>query len=906
MGNEKFVRALKAMKPLGLTSNDVSPVLKRLLKVYDNEWPLIEAESYRVLADAVFESREEQFESGEEQVEHKRREGRRRGKRTVEEFDDDYGDTESEYECENESVPPLTRARSALVNKPKNEEIVDVEEGFHGGNGVSIEEEAAEAPSSPPRRSSRHRIGSFASSVSASASASGQRVSSRLQNENEIEGRGKRIACENEIEIEGRGKRITCENEIEGRGKRVACEPPPLVLLPGTSVLKKPKIEVTEDLEKYNYGGCFGTPIVEEIDESSKGFDDCQTSGELKKPEIERDGCTFPFPVMNVVPITAVNACPEPSSHQNENSSDLEELQTDKKGREVQGVSVQFTSSLGAIAEAYMEMDIEEIPSTQFRPGKRETRLTIFNSKDNIQGEAKSSLDHSNDFKGSGHMQSCTEYSICIDGSVHTPARLEYNNTLKGSDLAERSLDHSGGISGSNIPQPSIDMVLKMVEGYTLQSFKILAPDFPVMRLMEKFCQHILNSRNDRVCDEKQTEFVPVAPNLLTSGNETKVRRSPRIKPKTQEPSIPDKTKANAETKDHASSSTMLISLETCQPSVDQSRPVHDLMDISRGEENIQIPITNELTSESYPSAFCYIPKSIVYQNAYINVSLARIGDDDCCSNCSGDCLESPITCACARETGGEYAYTRDGVLKKNFLEEALSIHMKPKPHHYFYCKDCPQERTKNEYKPDSCKGHLIRKFVKECWSKCACSKHCGNRVVQRGIIRKLQVFFTSEGKGWGVRTLEDIPRGAFVCEYVGEILTNMELYNRNNERMRNEKHTYPVLLDADWCSEGVLKDEEALCLDATHYGNVARFINHRCYDANLIEIPVEVESPDRHYYHLAFFTTRKVEAMEELTWDYGIDFDDCDHPIKAFQCHCGSIHCRDAKRLHRRKTLHR
>lgn len=870
MGNEKFMRALKAMKPLGLSSNDVSPVLKRLLKVYDNEWPLIEEESYRVLADAVFEWREEQAK-----VELKRKEGKRRGKQTVEDSDDDHCDTESEYECEYEFVPPLTRARSVLVNKPQNEEILEVEEGFDGGIGVPIEEEGAEAPPSPPRRSSRLRIASFSSS--ASASATSQKGGSRFEN----------------------------ENEIEGRGKRIACEPPPLVLPPATSVLKKPKIEVNEDLERDNYVCCSGTPIVEEIDESSKGVYDCQTSGALKKPKIERDGCTFPFTVMNVVPITAVNVCPEPSSDQNENSSDLEELQTDKKGCGVQGCSVPFSSSLGAIAEAYMEMDVEEIPSTEFRRKKLETRLTIFNSKDNVQGESQSSLDHSNGFQGSGHMQSCTEYSICIDGSVHTPARLEYNNSLKGSDLAERNLDHNSGNSGLNIPQPSIDMVLKMVEGYTLQSFKVLAPDFPVMRLMEKFCQNILNSRNDGLCDEKQTEIISMVPNLLTSGNETKVRRSPRIKPKTQETSIPDKGKVNAETKDHASSSTMLISLEPCQPSVEQSRSVHDLMDISRGEENIQIPITNELTSESYPPAFYYIPKSIVYQNAYINISLARIGDDDCCSDCSSNCLESPITCACARETGGEYAYTRDGVLKKDFLEEALSIHMKPKPHHYFYCRDCPQERTKNEYKPDSCKGHLIRKFIKECWSKCSCSKHCGNRVVQRGINHKLQVFFTSEGKGWGVRTLEDIPRGAFVCEYVGEILTNTELYNRNNERMGNEKHTYPVLLDADWCSEGVLKDEEALCLDATHYGNVARFINHRCYDANLMEIPVEVESPDRHYYHLAFFTTRKVEALEELTWDYGIDFDDCDHPIKAFQCHCGSVHCRDAKRLHRRRTLH-
>lgn len=89
-------------------------------------------------------------------------------------------------------------------------------------------------------------------------------------------------------------------------------------------------------------------------------------------------------------------------------------------------------------------------------------------------------------------------------------------------------------------------------------------------------------------------------------------------------------------------------------------------------------------------------------------------------------------------------------------------------------------------------------------------------------------MFLTDEGKGWGLRTLEELPKGAFICEYVGEILTNMELYERNKQGSSNDRHTYPVLLDADWGSEGVLKDEDALCLDATFYGNVARFINHR------------------------------------------------------------------------------
>ncbi|KAK3158479.1 hypothetical protein QOZ80_2AG0137770 [Eleusine coracana subsp. coracana] len=229
-----------------------------------------------------------------------------------------------------------------------------------------------------------------------------------------------------------------------------------------------------------------------------------------------------------------------------------------------------------------------------------------------------------------------------------------------------------------------------------------------------------------------------------------------------------------------------------------------------------------------------------------------------------------------------------------------------------FYCKICPLEKIKIDrnsdspkakVNPDPCKGHLIRKFIKECWRKCGCTRNCGNRVVQRGITCSLQVFLTPEGKGWGLRTAEKLPPGAFICEYVGEILTNTELYERNTQRTSNAKHTYPLNLNADWGTEGVLKDDEALCLDGTFYGNVARFINHRCFDGNLIGIPVEIETPDHHYYHLAFFTKRQVEPYEELTWDYEIDFEDVDHPIKAFKCRCGSEYCRDKRRISRSKS---
>ncbi|GAB2302294.1 hypothetical protein Dimus_037020 [Dionaea muscipula] len=136
------------------------------------------------------------------------------------------------------------------------------------------------------------------------------------------------------------------------------------------------------------------------------------------------------------------------------------------------------------------------------------------------------------------------------------------------------------------------------------------------------------------------------------------------------------------------------------------------------------------------------------------------------------------------------------------------------------------------------------------------------------------------------------------MCEFVGEILTIVELHKRNS-RKSSGKHSYAVLLDADWGSR-IVKDEQALCLDASSYGNVARFINHRCYDANLVHIPVEVDTTNHLYYRVAFFTARNVDALEELTWDYGVDFDDTDHHFKTFSCLCGSSFCRNMKRSNR------
>jgi len=131
-------------------------------------------------------------------------------------------------------------------------------------------------------------------------------------------------------------------------------------------------------------------------------------------------------------------------------------------------------------------------------------------------------------------------------------------------------------------------------------------------------------------------------------------------------------------------------------------------------------------------------------------------------------------------------------------------------------------------------------------------------------------VFSTREGKGWGLRTLDELPKGAFVCEYVGELLTNTKLHEMTTQNMHSAR--YSVLLDAGWGPDGVLKDEEALCLDATFCGNVGRFINHRCslIILNMFIVTLNVIN-DSKYEPLtpSFFflvvTIRYVDAMMQI-----------------------------------------
>ncbi|XP_065867994.1 histone-lysine N-methyltransferase SUVR4-like isoform X2 [Euphorbia lathyris] len=405
------------------------------------------------------------------------------------------------------------------------------------------------------------------------------------------------------------------------------------------------------------------------------------------------------------------------------------------------------------------------------------------------------------------------------------------------------------------------------------------------------------NNSDDKTDDFKYKDFIPLLVDHTSNGFSTSKEFDIAASSNKENSLIPSHFKEMEKMKKvklpKIVKSSKLHSKEAVKP---KKYPIY-VDDISRGEESVEIPIVNEYGDVELPN-FLYIKENMVHKDAHVDFSLARISDDNYCANCCGDCVSAALPCACAGETRGEFAYTMDGLVEEEFLEECIGLSRQPQRKYFYYCDICPlqndpHQRKGRRIKP--CKGHLSRRFIKECWTKCGCSKWCRNRVVQNGIQVPLQVFATPEGKGWGVRCVNSLKKGSFVCEYIGEIVTNLELYDRNKERaIKQEKHTYPVLLDADWGSERILKDEEALCLDATEFGNVGRFVNHRCCDSNLIEIPVEIETPDHHYYHLAFFTSKDIKPMEELTWDYGIEFEDKNHPIKAFNCKCGSKSCRD------------
>uniref|UniRef100_A0A8C9VPM5 [histone H3]-lysine(9) N-methyltransferase n=1 Tax=Scleropages formosus TaxID=113540 RepID=A0A8C9VPM5_SCLFO len=252
--------------------------------------------------------------------------------------------------------------------------------------------------------------------------------------------------------------------------------------------------------------------------------------------------------------------------------------------------------------------------------------------------------------------------------------------------------------------------------------------------------------------------------------------------------------------------------------------------DIARGYERVPVPCVNGVDDEPCPDNYKYLPVNCVTSPMNIDKNITHLQYCVCKDDCSStNCMCGQLSLRCW--------YDKEGRLLPEF------------------CREEPP-------------------LVFECNHACSCWRTCKNRVVQNGLRVRLQLFRT-EKMGWGVRALQDIPQGTFVCEYVGEIITDAEADVREND-------SYLFNLDN--------KVGDVYCIDARFYGNISRFINHLC-EPNLFPVRVFTTHQDLRFPHIAFFAGKNISAGEELGFDYGDHF--WDIKGKFFSCQCCSPKCR-------------
>ncbi|GIY85008.1 histone-lysine N-methyltransferase SUV39H2 [Caerostris darwini] len=232
-----------------------------------------------------------------------------------------------------------------------------------------------------------------------------------------------------------------------------------------------------------------------------------------------------------------------------------------------------------------------------------------------------------------------------------------------------------------------------------------------------------------------------------------------------------------------------------------------------------------------------------------------------------------------------DFKFINDYIINEN-------IEIVKEPVSYCSCENCHQ--SKEDCCPHSLDGQWAYdrygkvkldpgSAIYECNSKCKCGIDCYNRVVQHGQKIKVGIFKTSNGRGWGLQTLEPIAKGQFVLEYLGEILTTGEAEKRDRSSGDNNG-TY--LFDLDF---GVQKC--IYTIDARRYGNGSHFINHSCCP-NLQVFAVWTDMQVEYMPRLAFFANRNIKRGEELTFDYKMRISSGNAEI-SFRCLCRSDDCR-------------
>ncbi|XP_039138917.1 histone-lysine N-methyltransferase family member SUVH9-like [Dioscorea cayenensis subsp. rotundata] len=255
-------------------------------------------------------------------------------------------------------------------------------------------------------------------------------------------------------------------------------------------------------------------------------------------------------------------------------------------------------------------------------------------------------------------------------------------------------------------------------------------------------------------------------------------------------------------------------------------------LDISMKKEKFPVMLFNDMDDERDPVYFEYLARPLYPPSVFEEKSLLAGGNGcDCVTNCSTDCL-------CARLNGGELPYDSNGLLSRG--------------------------------KP----------LIYECGTGCRCPPSCPNRVSQKGLKHQLEIFRSKE-TGWGIRSLDMIRAGSFVCEYTGIVLTKEQT---ELLAMSGAGLVWPNRFPARWMEWGDISDvfpgfmqpsypalpELNFSIDVSRTRNVASYLSHSS-TPNVFLQCVLFDHYNTSYPHLMIFAMENIPPLRELSIDYGI-----------------------------------
>ncbi|ESO12649.1 hypothetical protein HELRODRAFT_187943 [Helobdella robusta] len=197
--------------------------------------------------------------------------------------------------------------------------------------------------------------------------------------------------------------------------------------------------------------------------------------------------------------------------------------------------------------------------------------------------------------------------------------------------------------------------------------------------------------------------------------------------------------------------------------------------DFSQGKEPVAVSCVNSL-DEQRPDQIEYSTERIPGRGVNLNTDPSFLVGCDCTDNC-----RDRSKCKCIQLT-----VEATGCLPGNKNNKAGYSHRRLK--------------------------QPIITAIYECNSRCSCDSRCRNRVIQNGLSLRLQIFKT-EKKGWGLRCLDDIPAGRFICVYSGQVLTedsaneDGKLYG--DEYLADLDHIDVVEREKEGYESDVIKDDD-------------------------------------------------------------------------------------------------